>query len=246
MYTPQKAYLNDIYKHTSFRANWLPDKPIRIGDVGKLENGIFTLYTTLEQQGLHFSSRESTALSSLDYVSNNTAFSSSDISVDGRQVTADIKALISIEFSSGSGIIFQMDKAKKVIIEDLNKIESQVLSKYKDDDWPKEWVVITEIIVAETATIIISTSSSNKLEFQCEAPLANGFKLANPSLNLKLRRETGSSTKILGANDLSPLFQVHGIVEPFFSNPKFRHRFDPTESVSNAKLKSLAFDFKEI
>ena len=246
MSLPQKFYLTHMNKHTGYRANWLPDSTLRLGDIGKLEDGLFTLYTTLEQQEINFITRDGPSTLDLDYTSSDSV----DITfnADTGNLTGNTpKGNIVISFNSNNGIVFQMTESKKIVIEDLYKIEEAVLQRYNTKDWPKEWVVISELITTDNATIIISTSSNNKIELECDASI--GFaktRLADPKLNMKLIRETGSSTKILCANVLTPLYQVKGIYTPYFSNPEFRTRYDITEGIESSVFKDLPFDEKEL
>ena len=72
MALPQKFYLTQIFKNTKYRANWLPDKPLRIGDVGRIQDGVFTLYTTLEQQQIPFRIRVNKTDLKFDFLSNDS------------------------------------------------------------------------------------------------------------------------------------------------------------------------------
>jgi hypothetical protein len=250
MSLPQKYYLEHMFENTGYRANWLPDRPLRIGDIGKLEDGLFTLYTTLEQQNINCTIRESTSELDLDYSSANSVNIEAGIATGSvlnlaLSVPAEVK--IAINFTESNGILFQMTAAKKKVIENLGDIEKEVFHRYMSGTWPKEWVVISEIISTDHATIIISTSSNNRIELGCNAQI--GFakdKLADPNLNLKLISEKGSSTKIFGANNLSPFYQVKGIYEPFLRKPQFRKRSDITDDFELSEFKDLKFDPREL
>ncbi|MEO8962387.1 MAG: hypothetical protein ABI325_10920 [Ginsengibacter sp.] len=245
MSLPQKFYLTHINKHTGYRGNWLPDRPLRLGDIGKLEDGLFTLYTTLEQQQIKFLTREGVSTLDFDYSSSDSVDITTNFDT-GNLIGSPAKGNITISFNSNNGIVFQMTESKKAVIEDLNKVEEAVLQRYETKSWPKEWVVISELITTDHATIIISTSSNNKIELECDVPVNFAkIRLADPKLNLNLVRETGSSTKILGANSLTPLYQVKGIYKPYFSNPEFRTRLDVTDEIENTVFEDLLFDEKE-
>ena len=69
MVSPQKYYIQEISKKANLRANWLPDKQMNVGDIGKIEDGIFTLYTTLTHQGFPVKVSESAAGLGTDYSS---------------------------------------------------------------------------------------------------------------------------------------------------------------------------------
>lgn len=249
MSLPQQYYLEHMFKNTGYRANWLPDRPLRIGDIGKLEDGLFTLYTTLEQQQIPHTVRESNSELDLDYSSKNSVSIETDVAAGNAlnvAPTASVNGKVVISFNDSNGVVFQMTGAKKNVIENLADVENAVLSRFKSGSWPKDWVVISELVITDHATIIISTSNNNRIELGCDAQI--GFaqsKLADPKLNLKLVSERGSSTKIFGANNLTPFYQVKGVYEPFLRNPQFRKRADITDQLDASELMDLKFDMRE-
>jgi hypothetical protein len=249
MALPQKFYLNHIQRNTEYRANWLPDRPLKIGDIGKLEDGLFTLYTTLEQQNIKVRTRQSESSLNLDYTSNNSVNIEIDVATSNTgnsSINSVINGKVLITFNESNGVVFQMTGIKKEIIENLAEIEPEILEKYRRNEWPKEWVIINELIITDRATIIISTSNNNRIELGCSAPLEFAKnKLADPKINLTLLSERGSSTKIFGMKGLTPLYRVRGIAEPFLRKPEFRSRgaLDDNEEI---RLKDLSFDQREL
>jgi hypothetical protein len=249
MVSPQKFYVQEISKKTNYRANWLPDKPMNIGDIGKLSDGIFTLYSTLEQQGIPIKVRESTSSLNLDYTSNDsvkitngldTAVSSAGLPV------AEGKVMYKIDFQRAEGVVFQITDSKKVIIENLSEIENSILEKYKKSVWDLGWVVVTEIVRTDSATIIINTGGSNTLEFEVSGDVGiKSVNLADTSLGLRLIRESGSSTKIIAQANLTPLYVTKGISDPLFGKTKFRGA-NAYRAIQFDALRELPFNPSEI
>jgi len=245
MTQPQEFYIKYLSGLTKYRVNWLPDRPLKLGDIGKLEDGLFTLYTNLEQQGIKFIKEDAPSSLDLDYTSSESA--SINFEADAGSAMAGNalpKGKINIQFSKKNGVVFQMAKAKVQIITDKVNTENAVLQRYQDKSWPKEWVVITELVITDQTTIIISTSDNNSIDLACDVPAALlNIPLADPSLNLRLIKETGSSTKILAANQLTPFYKVMGVKVPFLQRPEFRIREDLT--TTKMELQPLPFDEKE-
>jgi hypothetical protein len=249
MSLPQKYYLEHVFNNTKYRANWLPDKPLRIGDIGKLENGLFTLYTTLEMEQIKCAVRDSVSELAFDYSSKNTVIITPSVDTGnalGLALNTPVKGKVTINFTESNGVVLQMTGSKIRVIENLAEIEKIILEKFRNKDWPKEWVIISELVITDNATIIISTSSNNQIELGCSAHLSLGNNnLADPKLGLTLISEKGSSTKIFGASGLTPFYQVKGVYKPFLSTPKFRTRGeDPT--VNSNKLSELKFNPEEL
>jgi hypothetical protein len=249
MVSPQKFYVQEISKKTNYRANWLPDKPMNIGDIGKLSDGIFTLYTTLEQQGIPIKVRESSTSLNMDYTSNDsvkiTNGAETTVQVPGLPI-GEGKLKYKVDFQRSEGVLFQVTNSKKMIIENLSEIENQILEKYKKSVWDLGWVVVTEIVRTDSATIIINTGGSNTLEFEVSGNTGLGtVNLADTSLGLKLLRETGSSTKIIAQTNLTPLYVTKGISDPLFGKTKFRGA-NAYRAIQFDALRELPFNPSEI
>jgi hypothetical protein len=249
MSLPYDYYLKHVFKNTRYRANWLPNRPLNIGDIGQIRDGLFILRSNLNKEKIKFKIRESSADLDFDYSSKNavTIETSGSANATGSIPGAELSGKVIINFNKTNGIIFQMHNSKKVVIENFTEIENEILSKYEQKKWSKDWVIVTEIIIADNATIIISTSNTNKIELACDAQFGLGpNKLADPKLKLTLVSEKGSSTKILGSKGIAPLFQISGIYQPFLSKPQFRLRKSSSAVLRPPKLEILKFDPREL
>jgi hypothetical protein len=218
---PQSYYLDHMFKKTSHRAAWLPDQNLHLGDVGTIEEGIFTQVTTLSQLNIPFTIREASSNLDLSY-SDSGSFNISTTMDTGQ---GKINGNISIEFNKEDGLVFEVTGSRNKTIENITSVEEKVLELYKNNQWKKNWYVITALIMTDNATIFISSSKGSKLELNCSGDVQLGaLKLADPKLNLKLVKEQGSTTKIIGKTNLSPLFKVHGLTKPLFLKPGFNAR----------------------
>ena len=249
MVSPQKHYIQEISKKTNYRANWLPDKPMNIGDVGKIEDGIFTLYTTLELQGLAVRIGESASTLHTDYTSKDAIKiidrQDSKTSAANLPLSAG-KQNIKIEFVKSDGVLFQISNPNKLFIENLNGIENQILELYKKSVWNLGWVIVTEVIRADCATIIINSGGNNTLEFELNATAdVNSINLADTKLDLRLISETGTSTKLLAKSNVTPLYVIKGISDPLFGKTKFRGA-NAYRAIQFNALRELPFNPSEI
>ena len=249
MVSPQKYYVQEISKKTNYRANWLPDKPMNIGDVGKIEDGIFTLYTTLELQGMPVKIRESTSTLHSDYTTNDSVKIINGL--DSSSSTASFslspgKQRCKIEFVKSDGVLFQISNPNRLSIENLSDIENQILELYKKSVWNLGWVIVTELIRADSATIIINSGGSNTLEFELSGTAdIDSINLADTNLDLRLVSETGTSTKLIARPDLTPLYVIKGISDPLFGKTKFRGA-NAYRAIQFNALRELPFNPSEI
>ena len=249
MISPQKFYIQEISKKTNYRVNWLPDKVLNVGDVGKLEDGLFTLYTTLEQQGLPVSVSETKSSMNLNYTSNESVKISNGYMTEAVAAgfsEAPDKRICNVEFNKPDGVVFQISDYTALSMDNLKDVEDLILEKYKKGIWDLGWGVITEVVRTDSATIIINTGGSNKLEFEMnENADLKSENLADTGLGLQLLNETGTSTKFIAKDNLTPLYVVKGISDPLYGKSKFRGA-NAYRAIQFNALRELSFNPSEI
>jgi hypothetical protein len=250
MVSPQKYYVQEISKKTNYRANWLPDKPMNVGDVGKMEDGIFTLYTTLEQQGIGLKVAELSSSLNSDYTSNESV----KVTMNGHDLATGVpgipitegRILCKIDFQKSDGVFFQICEPSRQVLENLSEIETEILDRYKKGVWNLGWVVVSEVVRPQSSTIMINSFGTNVLEFELNSGRDQSpVNLADTSLGLHLLRETGTCIKYLAKNNLTPLFAIKGISDPLFGKTKFRGA-NAYRAIQFNALRDLPFDPSEI
>jgi len=234
-----------MFAKTSYRANWTPDLPIQLGDIGVLEYGQFSIASSLQKQGLPFEVRESGGSLSLDYSSQNSTMrtingNSGAVPVSGVPLQANLE----LSFKNDVGVLFQLSGSRRSIIANLDELGNEILERYRNGSWKKEWVIVTDVLTTDNTTIIISTTANNTLELACSLLPGGGRNLALPGIDISVVNESGSSIKVLGSKQLIPLYNVKGIRHPFLGNPVFRSFHDGAPS-GDIALTDQPFDEKE-
>ncbi|WP_160716775.1 hypothetical protein [Chitinophaga solisilvae] len=247
--SPQQYYLKYIHKETGYRATWDPGRELRIGDVGKLQpDGSFSVHTSLEKEGIKAEVRGDHSAADMDYTSGSKV--SIDVKLKGSvpaagSVFSQVDAGFDIGFSSDKAIVFKASGFKTLQIVNLAAITDAILDKYKNGTWKKDWHVITNLVQADAATIIISTSSSGRLELKANADIGAGagLKITDANLGLTTVSEKGSNIKFIAQQGLTPLYNIMGIHEPWFN-----WFGEPTLEVKEEQDKAPAlrrYDFNE-
>lgn len=248
-----KEYLKELNKKFFYRANWEPTKPIRIGDIGKIEKGVFSVYSNLEKQGIPMEVRIAENQGNLEYNSSGGVKISKKLSGETSQAVSHLSegdAGIVVEFNKDRSIAFKANGTKIEMLENLGEIEQAVKAKFKNDEWPKEWVIISELVTADEATILISKSSNAKLELKANAKIGAGeqLDLANGSLELSPQMSQGISTQIIAKEGLSPLYRAAGIKKSWWSGTGFGNKGIGDEDAREAAdlFEDVAFDESEL
>jgi hypothetical protein len=213
MSTPAELYVSGIKKKfANYFAAWLPGEKLRLGDVGVIENNLFTRITSLENIGINFTERADNASTPIDYISESGVsifFKTAGEVNPSLPNIPEAKAGIGVEFSQKGAFIFQAAESYQPSIENIFQLEQDIISAYENGRWRSEWVVITRLVQTPIASIIVSNSSQSKVEFSVEGDIPlSSFDLGNASLNFGLKSQTGDVIKFIGGENLTPLFQL--------------------------------------
>lgn len=215
-------YLEHMASKTGYRATWEPNCPLYLGAIVTLEQGIFAIQSDLKKEGIIMQELLDTSDGMLDYTSEQSVKIGTKLAgqmpIAGSVLSA-ADAGFSIDFSSERAIVFQAEKTRTHQISNLAEIEQEVVQRVNGNarKWHKDWLIVTQLMVAETATIIVSYSRNSKIELKASADVGVGqFKLTNSTLGLSVANEQGSHLKVLAQQGISPLYRVMGYRHPLF------------------------------
>jgi hypothetical protein len=218
-----RDFANDIYSELGYRATWLPGTKVRLGDVGRIENGVLKVETTLSSLATPFETdTDAVPEGSLDYQSKSgvSVVLKAAGSLDGRfkaLTSADAGALV--EFSNDKAILMQLKNVTSQRIANQANLRRALLSAVvaADDQkrWQRDWVVVTDVVNAGSATIVISGGSSSRLELKASASVAPA-SLADATARLTTVIADQVSTKIVAESGLTPLYRALRVKRNFW------------------------------
>jgi hypothetical protein len=219
-----KQYLKEINKKFQYRATWEPGKTLRIGDIGILEKGIFSLRSTLEQEQIALQIRVDESEGSLKYTSEGSveikAKLAGEMSMPQSQL-AKGDAGFAVQFKKQNAVVFTINGTKTYQIENTGQIEREVLQRFAENKWPKDWLIITELVEAKEATILISNAKDSQIELKANADISPSSELniADAEFNFSVVSKRGLSTEIIAKEGVTPLYRVAGIRKPLLGDP---------------------------
>ena len=226
MTSAEKQYTNEMKKKFGYYATWNPGLPLELGDIGTFDGNVFTHRSNLSEKGIEFEIREDNSRSELEHNSNGSVAITNKLA--GKipppgSVLADVDAGIIVEFSKENATVFKANNTTTPTIKDKDKVGDQVLELYNEGKWKKEWMVITELIVAESATVIISKKSNSKIELKANANIKlPALDIADAKFEFSSAFARGLETKIITAEGLTPLFKVMGVKKRIFRDSIFK------------------------
>jgi hypothetical protein len=223
-----EQYIEELHDKYGYLAAWLPNTKLRLGDVGILKRDRFEFTTTLNDLGIPFNTRDIGEVADYQYVSSDGANIEFHAGADATAVGAAIgksAGKVTVLFKRANAVVFIAAGCKTTLIEQQDILGKEVLTRYQSGSWPRERVVITELVTAESATVLVSATDSAKADFSAESNIApHGLSLADSSAGLQIASSSGVATQILAARQLTPLFRASGVRRRFLSGTSFDTR----------------------
>ena len=221
-----KKYTRELKKQFGYLATWLPSTPLALGDIGILRKNQFIKISNLEDLGISFEVEEDTTKADIEYNSQGsvsiTAKASGTIAPKDSMLK-QVDTGLTVAFSRKNSIVFKANGTTSPSIKDQIKLGNEVLQLYKEGKWSKNWVVVTELVNAESATILISSASDSKIELVAKNDVAiHQLDIADASLNLGVIFSRGLATQIVAQSNLTPLFRASKVKGRFLASPVFR------------------------
>ncbi len=229
-----EQYTSELNEQYGYLATWLPNVRLRLGDVGLLKRDRFEFITSLTNLGISFSTRDGGEEANYQYVSANGA--NIDINADGEAAgvgSALVKssAKASITFKRANAVVFVAKGCKTTFIDQQDVLGKKILERFQTGDWQKDYVIITEVVSAESGTVFVSSSADGKVELSAESKLGpSGLSLADASAGLQVARSSGVATQIVASKNLTPLFRASGLRHRLFGGTSFGTRSESVDA----------------
>lgn len=94
-------------------------------------------------------------------------------------------ATISMLFGRSAGFVLAYEAATRSHIREIPAAQRSILSAAKQDWWQEDWILVTDVIAAESATLAVATEANSRLEFYANAKIPAGIinvAIADPKL----------------------------------------------------------------
>jgi hypothetical protein len=203
-----------MFSKFGYMPTWLPNAPLSLGDVGTLgSDGFFHRVTSLRDLKIDFTVRRGATPLDFSHSSEQGVAMTVGGGADADAGPTHAKAKVTLEFSSKGAFVFQAKGCVESSIEDQAKLGRDVITRFKSgEDWDPDWVVINTVVQAKCATILVSSSTSSKVEIAASGELpAGSVALADADVGLRVLTQTGDVTNLLAQQKLTPLFRVSRI-----------------------------------
>jgi hypothetical protein len=131
------------------------------------------------------------------------------------------KAGVHLKFSRSGAVVFSATECEVVEIDDLHLLERRLRQV---EEWDVRWVIVTTLILASSATILVSEENGADAELRADAGVEPaGLRLADLSVGFALARSKGMAVKLVAKGQMTPLYQAHRMYQPPRAVPGREH-----------------------
>ncbi len=225
MSSPVRRYTDEIHAQFAYWATWLPSSRVEVGDLGLVQNRIFSPQTSLGELGVSFETVRSADLLDLQHASQNGVQITFQAS-GGNQAIPQVpqgKAGLQVAFSTTSGIVFVAKDGRERRIRNLDALASKLLDLINRGDVHREYAVVTHVVDAAAASVLISSSSDATFVVSAEADFKAGLlDLANANVGLSRVSSKNMQTELIADQGATPLLKLAGFKKGgwFWGSPK--------------------------
>jgi hypothetical protein len=219
-----KQYTREIAQSLQYLPVWLPTRTLSLGDVGIIKDNVFEVQSTLEAMNVGFARSASRPTAALRYYSHDgvsISLKASGTAPAAGSALTTVAAGVVVKFSRAKAVVFEAGGCKIEAISDLAVLGNHLVGLYQRGSWSENLYVVTEVVTADVATILISSGAGASVELTTSGDLGSGgLSLANLDAQFGIASMTGMGFEIVGQTGLTPLFKAWR-VNPGFWNVKW-------------------------
>lgn len=223
MSSARKRYTTEIHENFGYLATWLPGTRLKPGDIGVVRDRTFFRFTDISRMGIDIPVLSSPAKSDLRYATENgvsITFKASGTAQIPNSILGPNEAGIVVEFKKKNATVFEALGCQARSLGDQVALRQMVLEKMAGNEWDRDWRVVTEVVQATSATILISSAADARVELKAAGDLSAATNsLAEVSSQFAVGISRNIDTQIVATQGLTPLFRVAGIVTHWFGTP---------------------------
>ena len=214
MASAAEQYAREIHDELKYWTAWLPGSLVQLGDVGTVDDVIFNRRSSLAAFGVAFTPTQPASPGDLTHSSSGAV--SLDFQATGQnQGVPGLpagEAGVGISFSRDRAVVFAAVGTQQTEIADIVQLSRDLKDANRNRDFPAHYVVVTAVVAAASATVLIAQSEQASLTLKAGANAALGgiADLANADAHLSITSSRNMSTQYVAAKNLTPLFKVMG------------------------------------
>jgi hypothetical protein len=223
MASPMRSYLQQMNKKFGYHANWEPHRKLKPGMIGKLFKGQFIIFTNLEDENINQIIETQDGKGEIEYSSKGKIEITTKLKGQAKPPESaklgEADAGVIITFGNTNSVVFKAYGTKNHVIVNLKDIEKDFVAKVNSGDLDNDYVIITEIVEAETASVIVSKSKNAKIEIKANVDTEiQEIDIADASLELSVVGQRDIDTKVIARSQVQVLYKAMRIKTKFLGS----------------------------
>ena len=230
-----ERYIREMHNSLDYWAAWAPGVEIKLGDCGRLDDDwAFLPERNIKAFGIDFSVDESPSTTPWSHTSDHAMTFTFQVQ-GGEKIIPQIPqgtAGIQIDFHRENAVVFAAVEGRHSRIADIYELKRQVLDLARKGQFPNDFVVVTEVVKAESATVLLSVDKEGKYVASASADFKAGIvDVGNASLNISTQVADKVKTEIVAKNHVTPLFRAVKLHKGFLD-----YKVSPLEAAAEEDL----------
>ncbi len=218
-----KQYLKMIHEKFGYFGTWFPSNRINLGDIGMLNGYVFEKLANLNDLGISFGESLDERVGNVDFLSDRyTTIRSKPSDTEPREgshLSYD-QAGIEIEVPADTAVLIDLRNCTTRRINQLTVLAEEIERRFNEpgdnEEWKREWMIVTEVVEAAQGTLIGFKGPDAKISIST-AVNAKRDLAGLYSDTSKVVYEKGCTWKLIGAKGLTPLFKLSGIQKSWWN-----------------------------
>ena len=212
-----RSYVRSVWDQTRHVAAWIPLSKVELGEIYEVKKGVPQLVGTLADWDIEWKEdpeseqRGNWTAKSERGVDITTKFEGStpDGIVLKNLAVADAGAVV--KFSEKDSYVISLSDVTMQRMENTRKLGPQLRKQFFKlfDSWDTGWLVVTEVLRAQSGTFLMSSSGSSQVELKANASVApGGVTLADLATGFSRVGDSSGSDDFVGKGQISPMFKA--------------------------------------
>lgn len=215
-----KTYLAQMNKRFLYRATWLPQRKMEVGQIGRFHDRKWTVEGSLTDLGIEFETSSNPVEGNMEFTSEGGVTIGTKLKGGSAEVisgVANAEADVTIDFGKENAIVFKANNVTHHQLEKKILLKDEIIRLWKEGKWEKDYLIVSEVFEADTATLIISGGSNAKIELNATGDIGGkSFDLADAGLGLQVGNNNNIGVQLIAQSNLTPLYNVIGIRKSWF------------------------------
>ncbi len=217
-------YLTQMNKKFNYRATWLPQRRLTVGNFGLISDGQWNELGSLAS-GFNIKVESSAVDNAGEMELTSATGVSITTKLSGQPSTAlegllEGDAGVSVKFATENAFVFKAKNLTYHTLANQFAIAKQIIELWELGQWKKEYMIISEVVEAESATILIAAGSNGQIELKAKGKIETGkIDIADASMEFEAVKTQNIGIKIIAESKITPLYKVVKLKTGFLDNP---------------------------